>query len=182
MKHNDVGRRRFLQASAALAAGTSLGVLGPWADALAATASMKVLTPAEVSTILVVARRTYPHDRLADKYYMGVVSALDEKAAADGETAKVLSHGVAQINTVLGKPFKDANAEQQLAVLKDMQTDGFFQAVRGTSITALYNNKEVWPLFGYEGSSYEHGGYLHRGFNDLSWLPDPPESASPKPE
>lgn len=182
MKQKDVGRRRFLQASAAVAAGTSLGVLGPWADALAATASMKVLGAKEVATILVVARRTYPHDRLADTYYMGVVAALDEKAAADGETAKLLSHGVAKLDTVLGKPFKDATAEQQLAVLKDMQTDGFFQAVRGTSITALYNNKEVWPLFGYEGSSYEYGGYLHRGFNDLSWLPNPPETASPKPE
>ena len=65
---------------------------------------------------------------------------------------------------------------------KGMRADGFFQAVRGTSVTALYNNKELWPLFGYEGSSYEFGGYLHRGFNDLSWLPDPPETASPKPE
>jgi len=182
MNHRDVGRRRFLQASAAVAAGTSLGMLGPWADALAAAASMKVLSETEVATILVVARRTYPHDRLADKFYMGVVSALDEKASADGETAKVLSHGVARINTALGKPFKDGTAEQQLAVLKGMETDSFFQAVRGTSITALYNNKEVWPLFGYEGSSYEYGGYLHRGFNDLSWLPDPPETASPKPE
>jgi len=182
MKQGDVGRRRFLQASAAVAAGTSLGVLGPWADALAAAGSMKVLSANEVATILVVARRTYPHDRLADTYYMGVVSALDEKAAADGETEKMLSDGVARINKALSTPFKDASAEQQLAVLKGMQTDAFFQAVRGTSITALYNNKEVWPLFGYEGSSFEHGGYLHRGFNDLSWLPDPPESASPKPE
>ena len=26
---------------------------------------------------------------------------------------------------------------------------------------------------GYEGSSFEQGGYLHRGFNDLDWLPEP---------
>ncbi len=25
------------------------------------------------------------------------------------------------------------------------------------------------------------GGYLKHGFDDLKWLPDPPESASPKP-
>ena len=35
------------------------------------------------------------------------------------------------------------------------------------------NQKALWPKFGYEGSSFEHGGYLHRGFNDLDWLPDP---------
>ncbi|MDH3230739.1 MAG: gluconate 2-dehydrogenase subunit 3 family protein [Alphaproteobacteria bacterium] len=182
MKQSNVARRRFLQGSAAAAAGASLGMLGPWADALAAAASMKVLSRTEVATILVVARRTYPHDRLADKFYMGVVATLDDKAAGDSETAKLLSHGVARINKALGKPFKDASPEQQLAVLRGMQADGFFQAVRGTSITALYGNKELWALFGYEGSSYEFGGYLHRGFNDLSWLPDPPETASPKPE
>jgi hypothetical protein len=28
-----------------------------------------------------------------------------------------------------------------------------------------------------EGPSFDKGGYLHRGFNDLDWLPDP-EAAS----
>jgi len=182
MKQPDVDRRLFLRGSAAIAAGASLGLLGPWADALAATADMKVLNKTEVAAILAVARRTYPHEQLADKFYMGVVTALDDKASGDADAAKMLSDGVAKIDKALGKPFKDASADQQLTLLKGMTGDGFFQAVRGTSITALYNNKELWPLFGYEGSSYEHGGYLHRGFNDLSWLPDPPESASPKPE
>ena len=25
-------------------------------------------------------------------------------------------------------------------------------------------------LFGYEGESYSHGGYIDRGFNDIDWL------------
>lgn len=182
MKQTDVDRRLFLRGSAAIAAGASLSMLGPWADALAAAADMKALNKTEVAAILAVARRTFPHDQLADKFYMGVVSALDDKAAGDADTAKMLSDGVANINKALGKAFKDAGADQQLTLLKGMTGDGFFQAVRGTSVTALYNNKELWPLFGYEGSSYEHGGYIDRGFDDLSWLPDPPESASPKPE
>jgi hypothetical protein len=45
--------------------------------------------------------------------------------------------------------------------------------VRSTAIVALYDDKEVWGLLGYEGSSYEHGGYVDRGFDDLDWLPDP---------
>jgi hypothetical protein len=36
---------------------------------------------------------------------------------------------------------------------------------------SLYNQKEVWPKFGYEGSSAEHGGYIKRGFADIDWLP-----------
>jgi hypothetical protein len=37
----------------------------------------------------------------------------------------------------------------------------------------------AWAHFGYEGSSYEMGGYFDRGFQDLDWLPNPPASASP---
>ncbi len=40
----------------------------------------------------------------------------------------------------------------------------------------------MWKVFGYEGEAFSQGGYLHRGFNDLNWLPEPPEEASPKVE
>ena len=36
--------------------------------------------------------------------------------------------------------------------------------------------------FGYEGEAFEYGGYIERGFDDLGWLPDPPEDASPPVE
>jgi hypothetical protein len=42
--------------------------------------------------------------------------------------------------------------------------------VRGGLVTGLYNQKEVWPLFGYEGESYSQGGYIDRGFDDIDWL------------
>ena len=38
-------------------------------------------------------------------------------------------------------------------------------------VVSLYNQKELWPKFGYEGSSAEHGGYIKRGFADIDWLP-----------
>ena len=45
--------------------------------------------------------------------------------------------------------------------------------VRGVAVVSLYNDPETWALLGYEGSSYEHGGYIDRGFDDLDWLPNP---------
>ena len=51
-----------------------------------------------------------------------------------------------------------------------MEKDPFFQKVRSGLITGIYNNKEVWPVFGYEGESASKGGYINRGFNDLDWL------------
>jgi hypothetical protein len=29
----------------------------------------------------------------------------------------------------------------------------------------------VYRFFGFEGSSVEQGGYIHRGFDDIGWLP-----------
>ena len=63
-----------------------------------------------------------------------------------------------------------ADADRRVALLKAIETDGFFQKVRGNLVTGLYNNKEVWPLFGYEGASADQGGYIDRGFNDIDWL------------
>ena len=40
-------------------------------------------------------------------------------------------------------------------------------------MVTLYNDKEVWDILGYEGASYDKGGYINRGFNDLDWLPEP---------
>ena len=52
-----------------------------------------------------------------------------------------------------------------------IEQTAFFQKVRGDLVVSLYNQKELWPKFGYEGSSAEHGGYIKRGFADIDWLP-----------
>jgi hypothetical protein len=65
---------------------------------------------------------------------------------------------------------RDALEGDRLALLKNIETSGFFQKVRGNLVTGIYNNKGVWPIFGYEGESASKGGYIDRGFNDLDWL------------
>ena len=47
----------------------------------------------------------------------------------------------------------------------------FFGAVRGDIVVSLYNNPLAWRHFGYEGPSFDDGGYLERGFDDIGWLP-----------
>lgn len=49
----------------------------------------------------------------------------------------------------------------------------FFEGVRSKTILTLYDDREVWALLGYDGRSFELGGYAQRGFGDLDWLPDP---------
>ena len=76
--------------------------------------------------------------------------------------------------------WSELSADKRSAVLKKIEDTAFFQQVRSKCVTGIYNNKELWEHFGYEGASTKHGGYINRGFDDLDWLPQPPESASPK--
>ena len=86
--------------------------------------------------------------------FEGGVAALDADAKA--------SHGVA---------YADVGWEaERVALLRPIQDGAFFQGVRSDLIVSLYNQKEVWPLFGYEGESASKGGYVNRGFNDIQWL------------
>ncbi|HYP58007.1 MAG TPA: Twin-arginine translocation pathway signal, partial [Beijerinckia sp.] len=58
----------------------------------------------------------------------------------------------------------------RVAILQEIESGAFFQKVQSGLIVDLYNQKEIWPLFGYEGESASKGGYINRGFNDLAWL------------
>ena len=60
--------------------------------------------------------------------------------------------------------------DDRVAILRSVQDTPFFQTVRGGLVTGLYNQKEIWPIFGYEGESYSRGGYINRGFDNIDWL------------
>lgn len=167
-----LGRRTFLKsaslaaaAAAATGGGVVIGPNGAWALALSK------LDAATGKTLIRMTRDLYPHDQFDDASYAKVVEALDQSAAKDDALAKLLADGTAALDKANGGSYLKATEQRRLATLVGMQTDPFFQKVRGTVVTTLYNDPEVWKKLGYEGSSAEHGGYLHRGFDDIDWLP-----------
>jgi len=182
MKKKGMNRRQFLHSSGLAAAGAAAvgsgAVLiapdGAWALQLSA------LDEHTAKTLLAMTRQLYPHDALGDMYYAKVVEDLDGGAKADKDLRSLLIDGVAAMDTAMGVAFVDLSEGNQLAVLKANETTPFFQKVRGQTVVSLYNNPLVWRHFGYEGPSYEFGGYINRGFDDLAWLPQPPDDASPK--
>ncbi|MGI9485694.1 MAG: gluconate 2-dehydrogenase subunit 3 family protein [Geminicoccaceae bacterium] len=137
------------------------------------------------STLLQMTRALYPHEQVGDAHYAEVVKSLDAAVAGadDADAAlKVYTDGVARLNEAAGGSFADLDADAKEAALQaeaDSEDPGFFQAVRGQVVNVLYNSPEVWKIFGYQGASYEEGGYIFRGFDDLSWLPEPSKEASP---
>jgi hypothetical protein len=177
-----IKRREFLHKSVMVVAGVSAAAAGAAVTGFAAewTAKLKTLNAHEAETLLKMARQIFPHDRLDDAYYIKVVEDLDTEASSKPATAKMLSAGVANLDHLAKGKFSAQPAADQIAVLKKIQQTPFFEKVRSTEMVSLYNNEEVWKAFGYQGASYRFGGYLHHGFNDLNWLPEPPEAASPK--
>lgn len=182
MSKKSMNRRQFLQTSGLAAAGvaaTASGAVliapdGAWALQLGA------IDEHTAKTLLAVSRRIYPHDALGDMYYVPVVEALDGAAKTDKDLAKLLTDGVAGLDSAMGVKWLDLSEGNQLSILTGIQSDGFFQKVRGQTVVSLYNNPLAWRHFGYEGPSYEYGGYIQRGFDDLNWLPQPSDDASPK--
>ncbi len=136
-------------------------------------------------TLLQMTRALYPHEKVGDAHYAEVVKSLDSAVSgADDPSASLSTYadGVARLNEAAGGSFADLDADAKEAALQaeaSSEDPGFFQAVRGQVVNVMYNSPEVWKIFGYGGASYEEGGYLFRGFDDLSWLPAPPKEASP---
>jgi hypothetical protein len=133
------------------------------------------LKPETMQTLIQMARDVYPHDRIADRFYAIALKEQDAKAAADPALKAQLEDGVATIdrlaNETYGVRYVDVGWEtQRVAILRKVEAEPFFQKVRGGLVVSLYNQKDVWPLFGYEGESAIHGGYINRGFNDIAWL------------
>jgi hypothetical protein len=176
-------RREFLKTGALVVVGTAVAASGlvNAADASAPIRKLTTLKPAEAETLFKVSRQIFPHNGVGDEPYWKVVAALDASAQSDPADAKLLAEGIAQLDSSRTAKFADLSSAQQVEVLKSIEGTPFFQKVRGVELQTLYSDPAVFKALGYQGSSYQMGGYIHHGFNDLDWLPDPPEGASPKP-
>ena len=124
-----------------------------------------------MATIAAAARIMYPHDALPDDVYAQVGERLADAAREDPGAARTIEDGVYALNC--GRPFAELSADEQLEALKRIEGSAFFELVRSTAVVEVYSDHRTWQLVGYEGPSFDKGGYINRGFNDLNWLPDP---------
>ena len=169
-------RRIFMRGAAtavptvAFSASVGLSIEDAWAEESTA------LAPSTMKTLVKVARDIYPHDFLGDVYYINAIKPWDGKAAKDPAVKTLLEEGVRRLD-------QDAQGRHNVAyinvpweadrivLLQGIEQSDFFKKIRSDLVVSLYNQQELWPKFGYEGSSAEYGGYIKRGFSDIDWLP-----------
>lgn len=169
-----LSRRMFLRRSTetAFAAAVTITTGGALLNAPEAWGmEVKNLKPATMRTLILMARDIYPHDKVPDRFYAIAVKPYDDKAQ-DVAFRSLVENGIAMLDTAAGPGgYVGLGWEaKRVALLRTIETTPLFQTVRSGLVVSLYNQKEVWPIFGYEGESFSKGGYIHRGFDDIDWL------------
>ncbi len=158
-------RRRVLlgSASAVMAVSVSTGAFAAFAlDPGQDEASRQLLAR--------VVRVAFPHANFPDSAYLRTADAV--LAAANGTPAQKLDFAAA-LYDLEQSGFADLDDASALAHLQSIEDAPFFRLTRATTVVTLYDDPEVWAVLGYEGPSFDKGGYINRGFNDLDWLPEP---------
>lgn len=118
-------------------------------------------------------RVAYPHERFPDGPYRRTATQVEAAAAAAQDDLSALATGLDALDVDADGDFTALDDDAATAALTKIDREPFFRQIHSTTVVALYDDREVWKLLGYEGSSFEQGGYLERGFDDLAWLPDP---------
>jgi hypothetical protein len=123
-------------------------------------------------------RAAYPHPRFPDGPYERTADTVLSQAGDSFWHRLVLTQGLASLDAraaaggAQGR-FADLDDEAALTVLRGIENAQFFVSIRSVAVVTLYDDAEVHQLLGYGGPSFDQGGYLHRGFDDLDWLPNP---------
>lgn len=169
-----MSRRGFLAGSGATLVGGAAILSSSGLFAADSKAARKIGKESN-QTLLRMARDIYPHDDLEDKYYRQVMEPLAKQAESDSNLLELLTVGVEALNQESkarhGTTYLNvATEEERVVVLKAIESSAFFQKIKGDLMMGIYNNPEIWQKFGYGGSSWQHGGYINRGYDEIDWI------------
>ena len=171
-----VSRRALLKT----AAGFGALAASPLALQVAHAMSVEGLGEDDAATLLRMSKDIYPHEKLLDdKPYLAVIKSVIDGSKKTDPSIAVIVDGVQNLNerakSLHGVPYAQIRSEgARTGILRIIQDTPFFSAFHNGLKFGLYNDPELWPLFGYEGSSWQKGGYINRGFSDATWIPPGP--------
>ncbi len=121
----------------------------------------------QMATLTRLLNVMYPHDQFPNGPYERCAEIVRDSAETD------LAADLARLDELAGGSFRDADEAALRQLVDGLGQDDAIVAVHSVAINVLYDDHEVWTILGYEGSSFDKGGYINRGFDDLDWLPEP---------
>ncbi len=130
------------------------------------------LTDEARRTLTRIIRVAFPHPKIPDGPYERMADKIITEADDSTWFRVALTQGLLTLDSLTKEHFLDLPEDRTLAVLKRIGDLEFFGFIRRTTVLNFYDDPEVWAVLGYEGESFDKGGYLKRGFNDLDWLPE----------
>ena len=130
------------------------------------------LTEEARSVLIRVIRVAFPHPNFPDAPYERTADTILAEAANSTWFRVAITQGLLTLAHLAGGDFRELNDDDATKVLRRIESTEFFGFVRRTTVLNLYDNEDVWEALGYEGPSFDKGGYINRGFDDLTWLPD----------
>ncbi|MGO1199634.1 MAG: hypothetical protein ACTHV2_11820 [Brachybacterium sp.] len=128
---------------------------------------------AAAQTLVALIRAAFPHEGVPGTAYERAAATVQGAAEENTWMRVKLNQGLDSLEALADGRFTELTAQEALPLLLRIQHTAFFGFVRQTVVVSLYEDEEVWEALGYEGPSFDKGGYIHRGFDDLDWLPDP---------
>lgn len=132
-----------------------------------------LLSRQDRETLTRVVYAAFPHSTFPIGPYRRAADAVIEQAATNPRMLAQLVQGLAELDAQRDVPFAELDVHTAAAVLRGADGSPFVTAIVDSAVVTLYSDPEVWELLGYEGPSFDKGGYADRGFDDLDWLPDP---------
>jgi len=173
MLHPNASRRKFLVGVIAFS-GVAACTRGPSPVQLstAFTQPSDQLDQGTRQAMVRMARLLYPHDAISDEVYVEVLDQALASTAEDEGLADTLKVTEETLNAQQSGNFIDLSEEDQIAALHAIESSEVFTIIQQAVRSHLYNHPVVWEHIGYEGPSYQQGGYLNRGAGEIDWLPE----------
>lgn len=173
MKYN-VERRQFLHAASRMAVAVGIaGSLGQAGILMAAQQQPGQAGQDDTAVMLMeLAYLLLPIRAREDQVYSEVALHFLHQAQRDPATQQIIQRGLDRFRDYPAQPWLSLLPQQRLDSVARQYDTVFMEMLRWTTHEVVLRDRRVWKQVGYQGSSIEYGGYLHRGFDDIDWLPE----------
>lgn len=181
MKNCDLDRRIFLKGLAAAFAAGYLPFIptSHTAQAMAGDPVAQGLSPREIDELAAYSHTLLPILPESHPRYRQVADKLANLAVQDVNMAAFIGGGLKETGFPDRRTWQEMNTDERTSLIAIQQNTPFFGFLRWTTTEIVMRDPVLWERLGYEGSAIEHGGYIHRGFDDIDWLPQATREQTP---